>query len=202
MKRIVEISYKYKLSHLGSCLTTYPILKNIYTNKTENDIVILSAGHAGLAQYVLLEEKYGYSAEELYLKHGAHPHRDIEKGIHVSSGSLGSAILVAVGMALVDKTKTIHCVLSDGECAEGSVWEALSFAKINKLINLKIHVNINGYSAIDIIDVDYLITKLRAFFPDINIWKTEHPKVDFMNGLKAHYHIINVLDKDILYELI
>jgi len=202
MKRIIELSHKYKLAHIGSCLTMYPILKNIYMNKSSEDIVVLSAGHAGIAQYVLLEELYGHDADDLYLSHGVHPHRDIDRGIHVSSGSLGSAILIAVGMALANKNKTIHCAISDGECAEGSVWEALSFIYLNKLTNIKIHVNINGYSALDKVDTDYLIKKLQTFLPDIIIWKTSHPNIDFMDGLKAHYYILNDKDKEILCDLI
>ena len=83
MDRIIEISYKKRLSHIGSSLTTYPILEKIYTEKNKDDIVILSAGHAGIAQYVALEKFCGYNAEELFNIHGLHPHRDINRGIHV-----------------------------------------------------------------------------------------------------------------------
>ena len=49
--RIIEIAHKNKIGHLGSCLTALPILEHIYKNKKENDIVILSSGHAGIALY-------------------------------------------------------------------------------------------------------------------------------------------------------
>jgi transketolase N-terminal domain/subunit len=93
MDRILEISYKNNLSHIGSCLTMYPILENIYKTKNPNDIVILSAGHAGLSQYVCIEKETSglVKAEELLHDMGIHPERDIQRGIHVSAGSLGSA---------------------------------------------------------------------------------------------------------------
>jgi len=66
-KRITNISYKKGLSHLGSVLTAVDIIKEIYDTKKEEDIFILSAGHAGLALYVVLEEKYGFDAEKYFL---------------------------------------------------------------------------------------------------------------------------------------
>jgi transketolase len=201
MDRIIDLSYNNKLSHIGSSLTTYPILENIYNNKNENDIVILSAGHAGIAQYVALEKKYNYNAQDLFDTHGLHPHRDIKRHIYVSSGSLGSAILIAVGMAFGNTSRTVHCIISDGECAEGSVWEALSFIHTNNMSNIKIHVNINGYSAYDTIDIEYLEKKLLSFLPNIIIHRTTHPNIDFMNGLKAHYYVLNENDKDNLINI-
>jgi transketolase len=190
MQRIIDISYEHRASHIGSSITTYPILESIYKTKNPEDIVILSSGHAGLAQYVALEKFCGQNASTLHDVHGVHPHRDPSRGIHVSSGSLGCAILVAVGMAFGNKNRNIYCVLSDGECDEGSVWEALSFAEENALTNLKIHVNINGYSAYQTIDQIYLENRLRSFFKDIVIWNTSYPNVDCMKGLQAHYTIL------------
>jgi len=195
MDRILEISYKYRLSHIGSCLTMYPILEDIYKIKGEKDIVVLSAGHAGLAQYVLIEQYSNgkINAEDLLHSMGIHPVRDVEKGIYVSSGSLGSAILVAVGLALSDKTRNIYCILSDGECAEGSVWEALAFCKKMNILNMKIYVNINGYSAYDEVDRNCLETRLKAFCPWIVVCHTENPP--FLGGLNAHYHIMKSEDE-------
>lgn len=192
MNRIIEITYKNKSSHLGSCITTYPILDYIYSIKSQNDICILSSGHGGLAQYVILEKYEGRDAEYLYSKHGIHPHRDFENGIHVSSGSLGSAITVAVGYAIARPNDIIHVVISDGECGEGSVWEALRYS--NRLNNLKIHVNINGYSAYDTINILELCTKIKLFnWKNTILWFTKCP---FIEGLKAHYHVLTDDDKD------
>lgn len=198
MERILEISYKNNLSHLGSCITVYPILEQIYNEKKEPDLVVLSCGHAGLAQYVIIE-KYSnnnINAEDLLHKMGIHPVRDTENGIHVSTGSLGCGILIAVGLAIANKNRIVYCILSDGECAEGSVWEALSFCKNNNITNIKIHVNINGFSAYDSVDRTYLEQRLKIFFPDIVIHQTNNP--EYLGGLNAHYHIIknnNEIDK-------
>lgn len=188
MERIIDITYQEKLSHLGSCLTTYPILKHIYDTKGTSDRVVLSSGHSGLALYVLLEERHGTDPVKLLHDFGIHPVRDTGRGIEVSSGSLGSAILVACGMALGDPKNKVHCVISDGECAEGSVWEALTFAQTH-VKNLEVHVNVNGFGAYDAVDEKYLIRRLRAFLPRIKIWRTSAEAI--MPGLAAHYFVVS-----------
>ena len=195
MERIIQISYDEKLSHIGSCLTTYPIIEHIYKTKNPNDTLVLSSGHAGLALYVALEKYEGKDPIKMLHKYGIHPKRDLENGIHVSSGSLGSAILVATGMALADRKNDVYCIISDGECAEGTVWEALRFAHTNNLTNLKIHVNMNGYCAYDEVDTDYLINRLRVFYPNTSIWKTKCPEIENMKGLLAHYYVLKLKDK-------
>lgn len=201
MDRIIDISYKYRLSHISSSLTTYPLLEAIYQVKNPNDLVVLSSGHAGLALYVALEVFEKRDAEALYKLHGTHPHRDPDNGICASSGSLGLGILVAVGLALADRSREVYCVVSDGECSEGSVWEALSFAHIQKLENLHVHVNANGYSAYRDVNIDYLETKLKAFFPRVQVWRTSCPDVPFMQGLHAHYHVMSASDKEAFIQL-
>ena len=79
--RIFEISYKNKISHLSSNISSVDIIDEIFSIKKNEDIFILSNGHAGLALYVVLEKYYGINAEELYQKHGVHPHRDVENKI-------------------------------------------------------------------------------------------------------------------------
>ena len=190
MNRIIDITYQEKLSHLGSCLTTWPILDDIYKIKKTSDHVVLSNGHSGLALYVKLEEEYGTDPVKLLHDYGIHPVRDIERHIEVSSGSLGSAVLIACGIALGDPDNAVHCIISDGECAEGTIWEALQFA--NRLPNLFINVNMNGYSAYDPVNTQGLVKRLRAFLPTIKIWKTSAEGL--MPGLKAHYHVMT--DKD------
>jgi nucleoside-diphosphate-sugar epimerase/transketolase N-terminal domain/subunit len=190
MDRIVELSFRHKLAHLGSCLTMYPILERIFATKAARDIVVLSAGHAGLALYAALERERGVNAEELVDEFGVHPSRDPARGITVSSGSLGSAFLVAVGLALADRSRTVHCLLSDGECAEGTVWEGLQFAKRAALRNLAVHVNVNGYSAYDAVDRDGLEERLRAFCPWIVVHQTTNPDFPHMRGLEGHYHVL------------
>ena len=193
VNRIIDISYKHKLSHIGSCLSTLPILQYIYENKKDEDIVVLSNGHAGLAQYVILEQLYGYNAEKLLEKYGIHPCRDISKNIQVSSGSLGCGLAISTGIALANRNKKVYCVISDGECAEGIIWESLSFAHLNKLDNLKVYVNVNGYSAYDVVDKNYLEQKLKSFLPSVKIWNTSS-ELSFAKGIDAHYKIIKETD--------
>jgi len=202
MERLLELTVQNKLGHLSSTLTTLPILEYIFDHKNIDDRVVLSNGHAGLALYTILEKEYDHDAQKMYDDFGIHPYRDIDRHSYASTGSLGSGILLAVGMAMGDMSNTVHCVLSDGETHEGSVWEALSFIQRHKLDNIKVYVNMNGFSAYDTIDEDYLQTRLKAFLPNIKIFKTKLPYVDKIEGLKGHYHVINEEDKDNIIKLL
>ena len=193
-KRILEIAYKHKLGHLGSYLSAADIVDEIYENKDSDDIFILSSGHAALALYAALEKYEGKNAEELFLKHGGHPHRDEENGIYCSTGSLGLGITVAVGTALANKNRKVHVLISDGESAEGSVWESLRFIKENNLSNIEVYVNVNGYAAYDKVDVKYLVDRLKVFLPTINIRYTSVNQYPFLRGLNAHYHVMSEED--------
>ena len=193
-KRILEIAYKHKLGHLGSYLSAASIVDEIYENKDPDDIFILSSGHAALALYAALEKYEGKNAEELFLKHGGHPHRDEENGIYCSTGSLGLGITVAVGRALANKNRKVHVLISDGESAEGSVWEALRFIKESNLSNIEVYVNVNGYAAYDKVDIKYLVDRLKVFLPTINIRYTSVNQYPFLRGLNAHYHVMSEED--------
>ena len=193
-KRILEIAYKHKLSHLGSYLSAVGIIEEIYKTKSKDDIFILSSGHAALALYVILEKYEGKNAEELFLKYGGHPHRNENDGIYCSTGSLGLGITVAVGRALANRNRKVHVLISDGESAEGSVWESLRFIKENNLSNIEVYVNINGYAAYDKVDVKYLVDRLESFLPRINIRYTSVNQYPFLRGLNAHYHVMSEKD--------
>lgn len=192
--RILEIAYKHKLGHLGSYLSSVNIIDKIYATKDPEDIFILSSGHAALALYVVLEKYEGKNAEELFLKHGGHPHRCEKDGIYCSTGSLGLGITVAVGRALANKKRKVYVLISDGESAEGSVWEALRFIKENNLSNIEVYVNVNGYAAYDKIDTKYLVDRLKTFLPSINIEFTSVNQYPFLRGLNAHYHVMSEKD--------
>ena len=192
--RILEIAYKHKLGHLGSYLSAVDIIEEIYNYKKPEDIFILSSGHAALALYVVLEKYEGKNAEELFLKHGGHPHRDEKDGIYCSTGSLGLGITVAVGRALANKNRKVYVLISDGESAEGSVWEALRFIQESNLSNIEVYVNVNGYAAYDKVDIKYLVDRLKAFLPSINIKYTNVNQYPFLRGLNAHYHVMSEKD--------
>lgn len=186
-ERILEISKKHGLSHLGSCLTAVDIIDGIYEIKEDSEPFILSCGHAGLALYVILEKYYMIDAEMLFNKHGVHPNRDEENHIDCSTGSLGQGLPIALGMALSDRSRNVYCLISDGECAEGSIWEALRLKHEMKVDNLKVYVNCNGYSAYDEVDLKYLIQRIGSFCPDVNIVITDTDEFPFLKGIDAHY---------------
>ena len=194
LKRIIDITYQEKLSHLSSCLSAWPIIHEIYDLKKEDEVFILSNGHAGLALYCELEARYGIDPVMLLHKHGIHPGKDIENKLYCSTGSLGSGLPIAVGHALANRSKNVYCMISDGESAEGSIWESLRFARVQKLDNLKIYANINGMTAYEHIDIEYLVQRLVAFYPDINIKISEPPKFSFAEGLLTHYYVMKPED--------
>jgi transketolase len=193
-RRVIDISYKEKIGHLSSNLNAVNIIEEIYKNKKIDEPFILSSGHAALALYVVLEKYEGQDAESLFHKHGVHPHRDVGSGIYCSTGSLGMGLTVATGYALADRTRKVHCLISDGECGEGSIWEALRFIYEAKLDNLEVYVNVNGMIAYDFIDKEYIINRLRAFLPRINIRETEPPKWPWAEGILTHYYVLKPED--------
>lgn len=192
--RILEISKKHNLSHLGSCFTALPIIYDIYSKKKSEDKFVLSSGHAGLALYVVLEHFYKIDAEHLLEKHGIHPERDLEQLLEVSTGSLGLGITIATGLAIGNPSLNVYCLISDGESAEGSIWESLRFIDENNISNIFIHANINGWAAYKSVDPNKLAKQLRAFLPNINIHFTNNNDVIVFNTpLAAHYINANLI---------
>lgn len=195
--RILEISYEHKLSHIGSCLTALPIIYECYSMRPPNFRFVLSSGHAGLALYCVLEH-FGLiaDAEKLLVEDGIHPVRfRNEKVIHFSTGSLGLGAVGACGIAYALPDHRVDVVCSDGEAAEGAVWEALRMAKFN-YPNLHFHFNLNGFSALEKVDTFYLSKVLRAMHDGIKIHHTESQmnEFSFLKGVDAHYYVMNETD--------
>nr|MBI5456057.1 hypothetical protein [Candidatus Levybacteria bacterium] len=162
-KRILELSYESNFSHLGSCLSAVDLIDAVYKTKKRNEKFVLSNGHAGIAWYSVLE-KYGYFKNPNIIKKlNIHPDRNVKYDIHVSTGSLGQGLPIALGMALADRKKNIYCMISDGECTEGSIWEALRVAKEKKVNNLKIIINANGWGAYDKVNLINLTKRIKGF---------------------------------------
>jgi transketolase len=161
-QRILEISHKENISHLGSCLSSVDLIDSVYKIKAKDEKFILSNGHAGVALYVILE-KNGFLADSDIEKLHVHPDRNYKLGIDVSTGSLGQGLPIALGIAISDKSKNVYCMISDGECAEGSIWETLRIAIDHKITNLKIIVNANGWSAYDAVNLNLLINRFKGF---------------------------------------
>lgn len=189
-KRILELSFKHKLSHIGSCLSAVDTIDKIYSIKGKNEPFILSNGHAGLALYVVLEKYEGKDAEKLLEKHGIHPNRNMEDGIWASTGSLGHGLAIGVGMAFADRKRLVHIVTSDGDCAEGSIWEALAIARKYQLENIRIAIIGNGYSAYDKVDIEDLDNRINAFYPSLMVKTNMFAYPDCLQGLEAHYHVL------------
>ncbi len=191
-QRILDISINHKLSHLGSCFTALPLIYKIYNEKKHQDKFVLSSGHAGLALYVVLEHFYGVDAEHLLETYGIHPERTLENFIDVSTGSLGLGITIATGIALANSDIKVYCLISDGESAEGSIWEALRFIDEKEIKNIEIHVNVNGWAAYKPVDSEKLTQRLKLFLPSINIHYTDvNEIIQFETPLAAHYVAAN-----------
>lgn len=220
-RRILDISYKEKLSHIGSCLSAVDAIEAVYQIKRPEDKFVLSNGHAALALYTVLEKYHPNAtksfAEELLHKHGVHPNRDTKNGLEVSTGSLGQGLPIALGMAMASPEKRIYCMVSDGEMAEGSVWEALAIGEEQNITNLKIICNANGYGAYRDVDEEKLIKSVAGFgwqvdcvnghnieeikqslevvspFPHFILARTISD-TSFSRGLDSHYKVMNEED--------
>ena len=204
-RRLIEISWKKKLSHLGSCLTAVDIIDDIYNIKKPEEKMVLSSGHAGLALYVVLEKHGGKDAEDIFNHHGVHPDRCSDCGIDCSAGSLGHGIGIAVGMALADRSKSVYCLISDGECAEGSVWEALNTIRNNNITNINISVNHNNYAAYMPIDNSALIKRLNMFAP--NVFTHYESNFNILSPIlrepqEAHYKVMEEVDFNKMMEVL
>jgi len=183
--RVIEISKNHKLSHLGSCLTAVDIIDEIYSKKVSDEKFVLSCGHAGLALYVVLEDRVGCNAEELFKLYGVHPERDKCGGIHCSTGSLGQGLPIALGMAMADRSKNVYCLISDGEAAEGTIWEVANVMQKYKVENLKLYCNWNGWGAYDE-TMKFTRLMLIVMFPGIRMFETR-VEDHGLKGQSAHY---------------
>lgn len=167
-QEIIESSYATgKVGvHIGPALSVADYLAYLYgchmnvtpetTFSEERDRFVLSKGHAYTALYSVLSLKGFFSKEEFrsnFMTDGglypAHPIKQLEKGIECSSGSLGMGLSFAVGKAIAAKKKGLpyktYVVMGDGECNEGSTFEAFASAAQFKLDNLVVFIDHNGY---------------------------------------------------------
>jgi len=182
--RMVMSSHEGHLGGAFSCMeiltTLYFRILNIDPSKPdweERDRFILSKGHACFAQYAVLAGRGFYPVEHLDTAQqkgtifGGHPDRDEVPGVEVSTGSLGHGLSIGAGMALAARRdcrpSRVFVLMGDGECQEGSVWEAIMFASANRLDNLVAIVDSNSMQAIgkttDIIPMEPFTKKWEAF---------------------------------------
>jgi len=186
-KRLLKLLYDHNEEHVGSCFTCIDIIDDIFKTKNEEDIFILSNGHAAYALYIMLEKYHGIDADYLAKKHGGHPNLDENDKIYCSTGSLGSGLPIAVGRAIANPNRKVYVTISDGECAEGSIWESLRFIHDYGIKNIEVHVNANGWACYDKIDVDLLEKRIKSFLPSAVFHKTSVEQFPFLTGLSAHY---------------
>ena len=218
-RRIIEVSHKLNLSHIGSCLSSIDLIDAVYKVKSKDEKFVLSNGHAGIALYVILERNNFFKNAEIIEKLHIHPDRNPELGIDLSSGSLGQGLPIALGMALANRKKNVYCSVSDGECAEGSIWESLRISQEYEVSNLKILVNANGWGGYNAISFKHLYGRLKGFGctikkvnghnvnqiikalkskagigPTVIFARTEASQLPFLKGQGAHYYIMKEKD--------
>lgn len=181
------MTHKANASHIGSCLSIADILAVLYggvlqldsarPDWPDRDRFILSKGHGCAALYAVLAEQGFFAKEwlETYCQDGAHlaghiTHHGVP-GVEVSTGSLGHGLPIGCGMALAGKHDNqpyrVFVLLSDGECDEGSTWEAALFAPHHHLDNLIAIIDYNKIQSFgtvkEVLDLEPLTGKWRAF---------------------------------------
>jgi transketolase len=166
IRRIVlEQSRRANVGHIGSALSVADLLAVLFgqvlrrrgPDDPDRDRFILSKGHAALALYAALhlrgelgqEQLSTYCGDDSLL--GVHPDHALP-GIDFSTGSLGHGLSLGAGAALAGRlsksARRVFVLVSDAECNEGSLWEAVAFAAHHQLSNLVAIVDLNGQQAL------------------------------------------------------
>lgn len=186
-KDIIEMSFRAKSAHTGGALSCVEILVSLYFEimnvdpqnpyDKNRDRLVFSKAHDAKALYAVLAERgffdkkllEGYESNNGKLP--GHSTRHCVPGVEVSAGSLGHGLSMAVGMAYAgkidDKNHKVFCIISDGECDEGSTWEGILFAGHHKLDNLVAIVDYNklqgfGYTK-DVLNLEPFSQKWESF---------------------------------------
>lgn len=186
--RVIETSSKTGTPHLGSCLSCVDIVTALYFEvlrldpqkpaDPDRDRFILSKGHAAptLFQALAMRGFYPESMLENYGSDGSvfaeHPPTpDHLAGVEAATGSLGHGLPMGLGMALAGRVKNqkfrVYVVLGDGECNEGSVWEAAMLASAQNVENLCVIVDYNKWQATgrsqSVMALDPFVEKWKSF---------------------------------------
>ena len=186
---ILEQSKRANVGHIGSGLSVADILATLYGgvlnlpahDHPDRDRFILSKGHAVLGLYAALHLRGWLSAERLgtYCGEGSilgvHPEHALP-GIDFSSGSLGQGLSIGAGAALAARLKSssrrVFVLVSDAECNEGSLWEAIMFASHHRLANLIAIIDLNGQQALgyteNVMSLTPMADRWRAFQWDVH----------------------------------
>lgn len=181
-KKIVEMVHEGGDGHIPSAFSVIDIIHYLYESVLcydpkkpkwyNRDYFILSKGHGCLALYVVLE-KFGFLKKKdlkQFCKKsgilGEHPDSTKVPGVEASTGSLGHGLSIATGIAkalkIQNKKNQVIVLVGDGECHEGTVWEAANVAKNQNLNNLTVIVDFN-LSASQLLPYDEMVKKWKAF---------------------------------------
>lgn len=186
-RNILTMAARVKSSHVGGGFSVADILTALYFKvlridpkhplDAKRDRLIFSKGHCAAALYAVLTER-GFAPESVlgdFFADGklltGHPTRNCIPGVEASTGSLGHGLSMAAGIAYAarmdKKTYRAYAVLSDGECDEGSTWEAAMSAAHHKLDNLIAIVDYNrlqGFGRTDeVLSLEPLAQKWKSF---------------------------------------
>lgn len=186
-RHIVRMCNRGGSAHVGSGLSVADILAVLYGQVLRvdpgdpawpgRDRMILSKGHAGSCVYAALAECGFFPVAELdrHYRNGSNlsghvSHKGVP-GVEISTGSLGHGLGIGAGMAMQLRRRggnqRVYVVLSDGECDEGSTWEAILFAAHHKLQNLCAIVDYNKIQSLgpvaETIALEPFADKWRAF---------------------------------------
>ena len=187
---IVELVHRagQEGAHLGGCLSLVDILTVLYNGVLRydpaypgwdgRDRVVLSKAHASIALYAAMHRAGQISEEDFALPlYGEdtflykHSRRDVAHGLEMSGGSLGQGLPFALGIAIALQRKGrdshVYAILGDGECNEGSVWEAAALAGHLQQKNLTVivdrnHLQLDGRTS-EILNMDNMTERWQAF---------------------------------------
>ena len=190
-KDILDISYNAHVGHIGPALSIVDILTVLYFGilRAKADRFILSKGHAAAALFAVLTQKGHITKKALatFCRQGGafgdHPDFDPNRGIELTTGSLGHGLSVGAGMAIglsrgagsrsAGPKSRIFVLISDAELNEGSIWEAAMFAGHHRLSNLTAIIDNNGQQAFgktkEVLDTRPLDKKWQSFGWDVDI---------------------------------
>jgi transketolase len=188
---IISLTHRKKVPHLGSDLSCLDILAVLYwrilridparPDDAGRDRFILSKGHAAKALYTALAFRgfFDRALLETFNEPGGrlpeHPGPRCVPGVEAATGSLGHGLSLGLGMALAGRIARrdyrVYVLLSDGECNEGSVWEAAMMAAAQSVSTLTAIVDFNKWQATgrsaEVLALEPLADKWRAFGWDV-----------------------------------
>ena len=167
-RHCLDMTSRGGTAHIGSIFSMADILGVLYADvlhhnpqnpkMPERDRLVLSKGHAGAGIYAALAECGYFPVEnlELHCQNGSifsgHVSHKGVPGVEISTGSLGQGMPMAMGMAMAAKmsgqSHRVYCIIGDGECDEGAVWESALIANQYKLDNFIVTIDFNKFQSL------------------------------------------------------